>query len=473
MGKKSILLLLVIVYVFMMSLPCLSQTWTYYFYTNTDKKLGSDRVYDIALDPNDGGKTVWFGTRNHAKQNWEGGLAKLDTKTNGWTQYTTSNSPLPVMRIWDIDFDSEGNMWIATHGGGLAKVKPPYENSDWTIYGEGSGIGYVNVYTMLIDKNGVIWMGHGPDDASTAGLTVFDGDSKWQVYSAKNSQLPENAVYSIVIDNDGKKWLGMKNYGIYVLDDNGTPFDPNDDSWSQYDDTNGLKYNGMNAGASDNVNGNLWFGHDREGGVDMWDGSGWTNFYDDAMIRAVTHDYRNHVWIGEKRSLSDARGIFIYDGENWENFTNIEGLGYDVVNVITINDTTGDVWIGHDGGAAGGGVTLMQDYLPPCDNCVTSLNTKDSSLPVNFSLDQNYPNPFNPVTTINYHLPVKGQVTLKVYDVKGNLIRTLVNNYQTPGNKNIIWDGRDKIGNTVASGIYLYELATRDYREVKRMVFLK
>ena len=83
-------------------------------------------------------------------------------------------------------------------------------------------------------------------------------------------------------------------------------------------------------------------------------------------------------------------------------------------------------------------------------------------MPTTFSLSQNYPNPFNPTTTIEYSLPDKplsAQVTLKVFNLGGQLVRTLVNTSQTTGAYSIEWDGTDLDGKPVSSGLYIYRLS--------------
>ena len=95
------------------------------------------------------------------------------------------------------------------------------------------------------------------------------------------------------------------------------------------------------------------------------------------------------------------------------------------------------------------------------------------STPTTFALYQNYPNPFNPTTTIKYQLPTPGWVTLKVYNMIGQEVRTLVNQPQLPGVKRVTWDGRDNDGNPVTSGVYIYTLKTKEFRDSKKMIFLK
>ena len=94
-----------------------------------------------------------------------------------------------------------------------------------------------------------------------------------------------------------------------------------------------------------------------------------------------------------------------------------------------------------------------------------------------FRLQQNYPNPFNPTTTINYNVHVDGVVTLKIYDITGRLVRTLVNNqFKAAGNGqgyNALWDGTDNFGVGVSAGLYLYNLQSADMNVTKKMIYMK
>ena len=79
-------------------------------------------------------------------------------------------------------------------------------------------------------------------------------------------------------------------------------------------------------------------------------------------------------------------------------------------------------------------------------------------VPDEFSLQQNFPNPFNPETTINYTLPVSADIELKIFDILGRHVKTLVNRKEHPGSYSIKWNGKDKFENQVASGVYFYRL---------------
>jgi len=90
------------------------------------------------------------------------------------------------------------------------------------------------------------------------------------------------------------------------------------------------------------------------------------------------------------------------------------------------------------------------------------------STPIIFTLDQNYPNPFNPSATISYQLPKTGNVNLKVFDVLGKEVATLVNMEQTSGSYKVEFNGSG-----LASGIYYYQLRASDFIETKKMILLK
>lgn len=95
------------------------------------------------------------------------------------------------------------------------------------------------------------------------------------------------------------------------------------------------------------------------------------------------------------------------------------------------------------------------------------------SIPKNFTLHQNFPNPFNPVTTIRFELPKEERVTLKIYNVLGQEIRQLVDNIKPAGKHKIEWDGRDRFGNLVSSGIYLYRIHAGQSVRTKKMMMIK
>jgi hypothetical protein len=91
-----------------------------------------------------------------------------------------------------------------------------------------------------------------------------------------------------------------------------------------------------------------------------------------------------------------------------------------------------------------------------------------NQMPTQFGLDQNYPNPFNPTTTISYGVPQQSMVTLKVYDILGNEVATLVNEVQQAGNHAISFDA-----SKLTSGVYIYRMQAGSFTQTKKMILLR
>jgi hypothetical protein len=93
--------------------------------------------------------------------------------------------------------------------------------------------------------------------------------------------------------------------------------------------------------------------------------------------------------------------------------------------------------------------------------------------PRQFSLEQNFPNPFNPKTVISYTVGKTTHVSLKIYDMLGREVKTLANGIKTPGEYEVVWDGRSDWGTEVSSGLYIYQMISDDYVETRKMLLLR
>jgi hypothetical protein len=94
--------------------------------------------------------------------------------------------------------------------------------------------------------------------------------------------------------------------------------------------------------------------------------------------------------------------------------------------------------------------------------------------PRTLALHPNVPNPFNPTTTISYDVPPGGaNVTIRIYDASGRVVRTLVDDRRAAGTHDTVWDGRNDAGTTVSSGVYFYRMVAGSFSEARRMVLLK
>ncbi|MCH8286411.1 T9SS type A sorting domain-containing protein [candidate division KSB1 bacterium] len=104
---------------------------------------------------------------------------------------------------------------------------------------------------------------------------------------------------------------------------------------------------------------------------------------------------------------------------------------------------------------------------------VTGVDGDIGRLPTKFDLGQNYPNPFNPATVIRYALPTASDVKITIYNLLGQVVRTLVQTYESAGIKQVTWNGLDDRGIPVSPGVYLYKMQAGSYVEIKKMVLVK
>jgi len=98
---------------------------------------------------------------------------------------------------------------------------------------------------------------------------------------------------------------------------------------------------------------------------------------------------------------------------------------------------------------------------------VTTVDKISTDLPAYFNLAQNYPNPFNPSTSIEFDIPSSGFVSLKVYNVRGQEIATLVNKELSPGNHKVEWNPQN-----ISSGLYFYKLEAKGFIKTKKLVLM-
>lgn len=110
------------------------------------------------------------------------------------------------------------------------------------------------------------------------------------------------------------------------------------------------------------------------------------------------------------------------------------------------------------------------EYVPAVPTSVAEIV---NGLPEGYALEANYPNPFNPSTTIKFTVPVKADVQIIVYNMVGQKIKTLINQTMPAGTHSTSWDGTDKSGNEVTTGIYFYKIITDGYSLTKKMMLLK
>ena len=230
-------------------------------------------------------------TKDTAGQAWvgtEGGLTVYHTG-GGWTTYTQATTPLPVISVRDIAFNSHGMAWIA----------------------------------------------------GDQGAASFDGNH-WNHYSTSNSLLPDDDLLSVLVDYNGAVWFGTASEGITRYDTSGwTTFPPA---------TNGAPSTHVKALWQDSA-GNIWAGS--QGGLSVYDGTAWSNYntgnsgLPSNVVTTITGDPNGFLWIGT------IAGLVRYDGATWTLFNMMNsGLASNFIETLFMDDN-GLLWVGtYTGGVA-------------------------------------------------------------------------------------------------------------------------
>jgi hypothetical protein len=190
----------------------------------------------------------------------------------------------------------------------------------------------------------------------------------------------------------------------------------------------------------------------------------------------VTGAFRGTATFGDTTLIGDLRDVFVakYDGDgnllwveqaggsdlDWAGSIAVDGSGNCLV--------TGAFW----GTATFGDTTLTSAgdhdiFVAKIEYPMTGIH-ETLNLPTSMFLHQNYPNPFNPTTTIRYTLPRAEFVSLKVYDILGREVATLVNERQAAGGYSVRFDA-----NQLSSGLYFYKITTGNFNKARKMVVMK
>jgi len=260
------------------------------------------------------------------------------------------------------------------------------------------------------------------------------------------------------IDKYGNKWIGTAYNGIFKFD--GT-------AWVNYNNTNSGLPNDLVLEISSDENDNKWIGT-LQSGLVVFDGTDWTIYntsnsdLPNNCVSSIVIDRQNNKWIGSSNANLQA-GLVKYDGLNWiiYNISN-SGLPSNQIFSIVI-DKFNNKWIG-----TGQGLAVFNE-----EGIISSV--EETILIREFSLSQNYPNPFNPSTKIKYSIPASLNpseggtlVSLKIYDLLGREVATLVNEEKQTGYYEIEFNG-----NNLPSGVYYYQLKANKFVETKKMILLR
>jgi photosystem II stability/assembly factor-like uncharacterized protein len=336
-------------------------------------------------------------------------------------------------RVLSFDVNQKGNIFAGTIARGMWRST---DNGDsWKEIHGGP-----TVSALTIGSNGTLFAG----TYYGVSRSTDEGDH-WT--HLQNSTSPLNlTVYALAVNRYGNIFAGTSEYyGIFRSTDDG-------EHW------NGLKYlilptaitslviNSSNIiFAGTDINGGGAFSSTDNG--DTW--SGITAGQSDQTIHTLAINQKGYIFAGTDSVVLRSTN----NGKQWTKLS----FKYPVVNVRMLSiDSSGYVWAGTDEG-------LFRSITPTTDS-----KEGFQSSPKQFALYQNYPNPFNPVTMISYQLPVTNHVSLKVYDVIGREVATLVQEKLQAGEYSIMFDGSN-----FSSGTYFMRLQSGDDVVIKKLMLLK
>jgi Ca2+-binding RTX toxin-like protein len=102
------------------------------------------------------------------------------------------------------------------------------------------------------------------------------------------------------------------------------------------------------------------------------------------------------------------------------------------------------------------------------------LKIENQVMPSHFTLEKPFPNPFNPVVNVNFSIAKSCRVDLRIYDIKGKIVKNITNETFNPGSYHIVWDAKDNLGNQVSTGVYYLKLSAKGhYQKTEKVLFLK
>src|SRR3989339_831769 len=354
--------------------------------------------------------------------------------------YNKLNSPLPSYKIQCIAIDSTNCIWIGTDTG-LSR----FDGKTWNIYNKANGLISNSITSISIDVNNNVWI-------IDSCISKYDGN-RWHHYNDKiYGNIPAVSKH-LVIDSNGNKWLINNFYSLVKFDGNGFT-----EKAKLYIDK---KNNKLIASSIYRVIGDSW------------------NFYYN-LHRLV--DSSNYEIIGQRENYGLLTALAFEDTTNWYGIyyyglvkamapSGSQVIGnFSFVNDILI-DKYSNKWINY-----GGGIAVYNEN----GVILTDVKNSLSSFPNDFVLSQNFPNPFNPETTISYTIPVETRhastlqhVILKVYDLLGREVATLVDEYKQAGAYKVTFNVKTPYMASLPSGVYFYQLRSGNFFETKKMLLLK
>jgi len=382
--------------------------------------------------------------------------------TNNGASWTAANTGLPGHTVLSLAMGATGDLFCGTNGGGI--YISTNNGTSWTA--DTAGLTNNGISSIAVNGTNLF--------AGTNGGGIFlstNNGTNWTPVnnglSNSNSMYVSSLVVSPTGTGDTNLFAGTE-AGIYLSTNNGT-------SWTSVLSGNGDTYQLV---VSSNGTGgtNLFAGFSLDGGtlgggitLSTNNGTSWTSIdlgYTGTggclSLAAIPNDTGVvSIYAGmypDSANYNPGGGVFVStnNGKSWTAVNS--GLPDDEeVRSLAVSGTN------LFAGTSGSGV-----WMRPISEMITGVTGNHDNLPANYSLQQNYPNPFNPSTTIKYSVPKTSLVTIKVYNVLGKEIATLVNEEKSAGNYSVQFTG-----SKLSSGVYFYRMQADSFVQTKKLLLLK
>ena len=389
------------------------------------------------------GDTIFVGT-------YSSGFFYSPDKGTTWINIT-----FPFQKVGVAYKSPQGELYVAADLNGLYKLDS--QTQSWVYLGlphlhiaqmlENSS-GYLMLYTYGYDQNYV-----NDVDACGVYLTKDDGTT-WEhiespFYNQSNNVV--NSIYELLPYPDGSVIAQAYN-GIFQS--------PTGEAWTYLNATQGSTDMTITSDGTmyQYLSGNSTYSHEYYVSTDA--GKTWTDvaFTQTTLpIQYMFHDTQNALYI----EATDGSQSLLYKqaagSTQWTLLGNMNGTNGSTYAYQTKISSTGDIYY------------LSNTTLFRINSSLTAVKKRNTgNVPDGFSLSQNYPNPFNPTTTIKYSIPTSSFVSIKVYDVLGNEITTLVNQEKNVGNYTVTFDATK-----FSSGVYFYRMQVGKFVEAKKLILVK
>ncbi len=411
-----------------------------YIFTQTARNTDSGDAHSVAMGV-DG--TVFLA-------NYEDGLRAYGYDGSSFINTAHVYDGGDSSRAMGMAVGVDGTVFLANNQDGLRAYS--YDGSYFTNTAHINDGGYAR--DVAVGSDGTVFLANGMD-----GLLAYSYDGMSFTNTAHIDFTGEAGGFAngVAVGSDGTVFLANGWPGLLAFSYDG----------SSFTDTAGIGISGFYGsacGVTVASDGTVFLA-DGQGGLQAYsyDGSSFTNT---AHARDV---WPFGVAVGSDGTVFTAgRGGLCansYDGASFTTTAHINDPGIDSLGIAS------GVTVGPDGTiflANGVDGLIAYTYSP-------SVGTHDdlSFIPDEYILQQNYPNPFNPSTTISYDLPEQSSVNLTVYNIRGEEIMTLQNTDKSPGNYEVPWNGLDRAGNQVSTGMYFCRLQAGEYNQTIKMVYLR